>query len=690
MLFAAALLLPQHVSAKSKPEAKFVEDETGEEAKTALDQQSDYELNKPAQRSSLKAYSTTEADEYCPDTNPYDVVTRNDDYNPSSGLSAGKNEFPGQKAMLVTKLIVDNSDPETNRKLAISVNNTIRGFYNIREVWISGKVDAVEFIKAIYTQMRGGASMHDRTIYVPQYSMMMHSQRTTLFLPESAAAAVKQLFARPTWSHRTLFSIKTYKGDVYTAQKAGADAAQPFCVNHVFTDKVAGADKIYKYGDCKTPSRYFYSCKVCGLNEHNVNHTFASYKMDVTVHDYQSDLANAQAYVGVNAAGHHVWWKSCIWCGHNYGYDQRHITKGEWKNSGTGASYEYFAKAMKDAVENAEQEALLLTTAYPGMFILPLKSDAKTSKAYESSVNFALNDHLLDDAVLGKDYTLPLKGNQLLSLAVRLAEELMGKEIKVSVAGDDAYRAKASAMGILDEHFSSLESASPATKEQTATLLYKVLRYIESQKIYSYSEYESNLSTYKDQSQISPWATEALAFMEALGLFKPLSKDMLAPKGAITIEQAVDMAERSTLAQQLGWYQARSWGENEGRDYQGTLNGMVGIGGNHFISPGERIWVVAPRIGEALWGYLPTRDSYSGQTVYAKSEWFRPVRPYVFSVDKSSSIIGQMFGKSSGKQSKQVKEAEEKQTQKSKQEKKANRKKQAGKVLQSVFKHLLE
>ena len=613
----------------------------GSDREEAMKKPTDYELNKNSYRGSLVAYSVKEADAVCPDTNPYDLIVINDLYHPRfyANVKFGimGNGYPGQKCMLVTKLLVDTDNPEIYLSTAGDINNTIQGTYNIREVWISDKVNPVDFVRTICAVMMGGDD--DKTkIYFPAYSMLFHSGRATLFVPEAAAPALKQLFARPTWSYHILFKIKTYSGDVHTAQKAGADAAKPLCINHVFTDKVAAADKIYRYGTCGRTQRYYYSCRICGQNEHNANHTFSlTAEGDNGPHQCEEPLADDQAYIGVNASGHHVWWYSCIWCGHSDGYEQRHITKRDWQLSGTEANYEEFRKTMAEIADNTEREALLKTTALPGMFILPHKSDAKMTATFQSVVNYALNDNLLDDAVLGKDYTMPLTQLQLRSLAVRFTEELIKKEIKLDKkqagAFADSYSAKAAAIGLLEGHFSGSDAPSinaPATRQEVATMIYRALRYIESQGVYSYTEYDSALSRYKDHERVASWAKEPMAFMEALGLLTGISESELGPESVCTIEKAIEVTEKSTHAHQLGWYQARSWGEGTGRSYEGSVCYMPHVSGttNHFISPGERVWVTGPRVG-LMYDFLPIRESYSGERMYVKAEWFRPVRPRV-------------------------------------------------------------
>ena len=594
----------------------------GSERDLTQSKPTDYELNKDSYRASMKAYSLSEADDASPETNPLDVITINDKYHPRF-LANWRSEYNGQKNMRVTKIIVDTGDEKIYGGVAADVNNSVQGTYNIREVWISDKVDATKFIRNICMAMRGE---WDYDAYYAYHSYMFQTQRATLFIPEAAAGKVREMLSRPTWSYATLFSLKTYAGDVYSAQKAGADAAKPFCTKHEFTAKMAAADKVVRYATCRHWTEYYYSCKYCGQSEHNAAHTFTQLhsKYEKTpVSQYSMPSADDQAYVGVNAAGQHVWWYSCLWCGHSQGYDQKHVSKAEWQATGNAASYEVYRKAMADAAKLYEEEALLKTTAQVGMFILKDKSDAKMSPAYQSSVNYALNDNLLDDSVLGKDYTVTLNHAQLLSLATRLVEELTGKTTPASVIGINSVMGKA------------VSDNAPATRQEAAAVMYRALRFIEESRLYSYTEFTSGLDKYSDSGNIAPWAKEAMAFMEALGLLKGTSDSTIAPEKTLSIEEAIDLTQKCTHAHQLGWYQARSWGEGKGRDYDGyVLLTPSTVNTRHTIAPGERIWVTGPRLGEVS-GHLPTIDSYTGQPVYVKAEWFRPVRKFVYESERT-------------------------------------------------------
>lgn len=103
----------------------------------------DYELNKDSYRASQKAYSIAEADAACPDVSPLDVITINNTYHAAfRAMREFGDEFIGHKNMLVTKVIVDTDDERIYGDVASDVNNTIQGPFNIREVWLSDKVDA--------------------------------------------------------------------------------------------------------------------------------------------------------------------------------------------------------------------------------------------------------------------------------------------------------------------------------------------------------------------------------------------------------------------------------------------------------------------------------------------------------------------------------------------------------------------
>ena len=164
-----------------------------------------------------------------------------------------------------------------------------------------------------------------------------------------------------------------------------------------------------------------------------------------------------------------------------------------------------------------------------------------------------------------------------------------------------------------------------------AAVMYRALRYIEECGVYSYTEFVSGLDKFSDHIRIAPWAKEAMAFMEALGLMNASSGGTLFPEKTCSIEEAIDLTEKCTHAHQLGWYQARSWGEGDGRSYFGNVCYIPHqeMSTNHTYAPGERVWVTGPRLGGSSKS-LPILEPYTGQILYVDAEWFRPVRKFVY------------------------------------------------------------
>lgn len=132
--------------------------------------------------------------------------------------------------------------------------------------------------------------------------------------------------------------------------------------------------------------------------------------------------------MGTNAAGEHIYWKSCKWCGLSYNYEQRHLTEKHFRLSGSDGTLALYRKHMEAALDMREDEAKLSTTAHPDMFTLPARSTVKKSKWAEDEVTRALTDNLIDEQLLGDDYTLTATRQQVASIAKRLIKEMTGKD----------------------------------------------------------------------------------------------------------------------------------------------------------------------------------------------------------------------------------------------------------------------
>lgn len=518
----------------------------------------------------------------------------------------------------------------------------------LNEIWLSDKVDVYTFVG------RMDGELHDPVFHSPLWESRSDLQfcttDATLYIPESSVAE----FAKKMTEGRGYsipYSIKVYSGnDVYAAQKAGGAAAtKDWCPGHVYTHQIRSADRVYTFANCQTAPRWYYSCAICGKCEYNPNHVSANFKakpieklMEFTHATLYDELATDEAYIGVNAAGMHVYWLSCDVCGRSDRYLQQHLTEKDLTLSGNDSTLEHYQQEVNAALQMRETLALSSTEDQAGMFMLRLRNTAKTSAWAQSDVNFALNDNLLDLDLLGNDYTKNISRLQFCSVVVRLAEEMTGKTITPAAANtftdtSSPYVLKAYAAGITSG--TSATTFSPdatLNRQQMATFLYRTLRYIEKNSDYKYTSYTSKLANYADNGQLESWAVESMAFMNALDLIKGTSDTTLSPNNKCTIEQAIAVAERSVYAHQIGWCQVE-FSEQNGLGITDFLTLPV-MGTNVGATPreGTIVWSLGKRLGVYMdapeidnnmpYTYCPVINYYTGQRQYIVARDLVPIR----------------------------------------------------------------
>ena len=576
-----------------------------------------------------------------------------------------ENFATGVTVMTDPNHVLENTDNirtlilDTNEKITDGTCFFIGYAEYLKELWLSDKVDVYQFIGAMNDYLYlpiAGVYRWERQSDLPFYTA-----ETVVYIPESAVPALKA--AQAQRGYKIPYTIKTYSGnDVYAAQKAGDAAAKDnWCTAHQYTLQIRTADRVYTYAQaCQYARRYYWSCAICGKCEHNAGHVAPhnsdkeiELKTEKLAHSDNGEYPTDEAYIGVNAAGEHVYWLSCEYCGHSYRYLQQHLTARDLYASGTGLTLPQYQEEMNASLKWEESQALNSTELYPGTFTLAQRSTAKTSTWAQSGVNLALNDNLLDSGLLGNDYTKPISRLQFCSVAVRLAEELTGKSITPAAANTftdttNAYVLKAYAAGIT-------AGTSPTTfspndtlnRQQMAVFLRNALRYVEKNSDYRYTSYTSQLSKYKDSWQIASWAKDSMAFMNALGLINGTSSTTLSPADKCTIEQALLVAENSVYAHQIGWYQAapvtniydynNSTGEHERREGEYTSFDST----NASLHPGDLVWITGKLTGVSnllatdpsatvddcvYSAYLPGINPYTGQTMYLRYRDLIPVR----------------------------------------------------------------
>ena len=575
----------------------------------------DYDVLKKEYRSTLPYISRKEADEVYPHSHPLDVLVIDKidklyEFMHEKYISSSGHAYENHNTLLMTKVIIDVSNGSENHNIsefAETLGRPYSTIFNLKEVWLSPKVDAVKYVKDLNKATVDRLSGWGRH-YMGQ-STKLYTAKGTLFIPENAGKAVLDCLALD--ATEPTYTIRTYRGDVFEAQKAGVAATKLLtCTKHVFTAKIEAADRVCQYNTCKQPFKWYYSCNVCGKCERNKAHTFSGGTGAEVLewHSMGEDIANDQAYIGVNAAGEHLYWKSCVYCGISHSYHMKHLVPRDQKMMGMDGTFEQYKAGMLESLKSTENMCLLQTTLPSDeMFILPRKSEAKMSVWAQDGVNRALCDNLIDDAVLGNDYTKPVTRKQLRSIMTLLVKEMSGKD------------ASASAIGLDD---ASLPQSGSVTRQELAAYIHRTLLYLEQNSELAYSEYESRLPKYTDHTQIKEWAKEPMAFCNALEVIDPKTATTLAPNEVCTIEFALTTAERATMAHRTGWYQAVSPGELE--DFLSPIGER-----NHytFVSTFgncDRIW--ASRVTNGMYNSLPTTEPFTGARCYVDARALHPIR----------------------------------------------------------------
>lgn len=285
-----------------------------------------------------------------------------------------------------------------------------------------------------------------------------------------------------------------------------------------------------------------------------------------------------------------------------------HLTPADQKEMGFDGSFAEYKQGMLETLRTIEEQSLLQTSLMSDeMFILPLKSEANMSVWAQDGVNRALCDNLIDDNVLGTDYTKPVTRDQLRSIMTRLVKEMTGKD------------ATAAAIGLTD---ATLPQSGVVTRQELAAYVHRTLMYIERNSDLAYSEYEPKLSKYADNAQVKEWAKEPMGFCDALELIDPKTATTLAPNETCSIEQALVTAERATMAHRTGWYMAAYIDEFIDFKSPAGLRNLYTI--HSSFGSCDQIWT--GRIRNGMYDKLPSTEPFTGSRCYIDAGVMHPIR----------------------------------------------------------------
>lgn len=477
---------------------------------------------------------------------------------------------------------------------------------NIREVWLSPQVDFWEYINdlqevfadlgaALYFDGSGGMFNGFCTIYVSDEGE----------LP-------KGLLSYSSKPLSPVYFVKVYSGDVYEAFKKGDSAAMEWCSGHDYTGKAYTASRMKQHMTCQQPNEWYYSCKWCGKCEYNPKHTFSDGVPKSPVHDFARFDISDKNYIGTNKQGEEVYCLSCRWCGINtrdadisdftYKFFLRQFSLKD--SLDVKAAYNMYLEQKRSGWKKGGQSyefSLNVTTKNninTFSFAVPKSKDvkAKINEEFQNGVYWAARNGLVDESVLGDDFTKPLTRLQASAIAVALAEKLSGKSVssaKSKTYSDtkSKYALKAAGAGIYGgASDGKFNPDSAVDRQQLATFFYQALMYAKKNKNVRYTPYESKLARYSDNASIADWAKEAAAFMDALGLVEGSSRTKFLPEETLTIEQALVIANNSLDAPNIGWYQSGP-SDTSGMAYPGDNNTRnCGVSTQLNYRPYERFW----------------------------------------------------------------------------------------------------
>lgn len=227
-------------------------------------------------------YTQAQADFLCSDINQTTLVITEEKIK-KAGINSDSKErisrylnettTPEERARIKT-IILDIANPDAEPLFAYNYLMNWAHVYprNLKNLWLSPKVDVRKFLKEV-TDVKA-KSMFAST------NTPMNSWDCTLYVPENQLPkGMRGIFENPDdmlSSYLLLrFRTKTYTGDVYYAAKLGDKATKLHCNNHVYNERLATIDKLYKKSTCKNINKYYYSCEFCGKCEYNPNHTFS-------------------------------------------------------------------------------------------------------------------------------------------------------------------------------------------------------------------------------------------------------------------------------------------------------------------------------------------------------------------------------------------------------------------------------
>lgn len=112
---------------------------------------------------------------------------------------------------------------------------------------------------------------------------------------------------------------------------------------------------------------------------------------------------------------------------------------------------------------------------------------------------------------------------------------------------DDLWVRKAAALGLVNglDDGSRFSPNGYINREQLVVMLYRTIRYLESETDRTVLTGTGSLAGYDDAGQVSDWAVDAVAALNANDILQGTSGTSLSPKDTTTVEQGILLALRT-------------------------------------------------------------------------------------------------------------------------------------------------
>ena len=181
------------------------------------------------------------------------------------------------------------------------------------------------------------------------------------------------------------------------------------------------------------------------------------------------------------------------------------------------------------------------------------ETDKKVSDWAKEEIEFAKEDGLIPDSLLGKDLTQPITRAEFAAVSVKAYEHLCGTKLEsvsnnpfTDTTDPDVLKAYGAniAVGVSDTEFMPDANLS---REQAATMLTRVYKkvFFDLWTVDKDSEYKLDFimpAPFSDDDKISDWAKESVYFMAANKVISGVGNNNFAPKNTTSEEEAIGYA----------------------------------------------------------------------------------------------------------------------------------------------------